>query len=260
VPLHALKPLLGTTLILVAHPDDEVVACGALMQRMKRAVVLFSTDGAPYDEAFWKQYGSRQAYADIRRREAELALGSIRATAVFLSDHVDGGIVDQQLFRNLTPAVASVERIITQLKPDCVLTLAYEGGHPDHDAACFISSVAGRRTGIPVWETPLYHRNAAGATVTQVFPQITGTESEALIEGVALEKKIQMFHYYRSQGSLLDSFQPQRETFRPLADYDFMQPPLPGKLNYEAWQWKMTGREVSAAFSAFCRAEKGVGR
>ena len=257
--MDALKPLLGTTLILMAHPDDEVIACGALMQRMKRAVVVFSTDGAPYDEGFWKQYGSRQAYAAIRRREAEFALSSIHATAMFLGDYVDGGIADQQLFRNLSPAVAAVERIIAQVEPDCILTLAYEGGHPDHDAACFISSVVGRR-GIPVWETPLYHRNAAGATVTQAFPQMTGAEREAWIEGALLEKKIQMFQHYRSQGPLVDSFEPQRETFRPLADYDFTQPPLPGKLNYEAWQWKMTGRDVSAEFSAFWGGEKGAAR
>jgi LmbE family N-acetylglucosaminyl deacetylase len=257
--MHALHPLLGTTLVLVAHPDDELIACGALMQKMKKAVVIFATDGAPYDEGFWKQYGSRQAYAGVRRKEAELALSSIRATALFLGDHVAGGIADQQLFRNLRPAIAALERIITQVKPECILTLAYEGGHPDHDAVCFISSVVGRRTGIPVWEAPLYHRNGAGATVTQAFPQTTGTESEARIEGVALEKKVQMFGHYRSQGPLFDSFGPERETFRPLADYDFTQPPLPGKLNYEAWQWKMTGQEVSAAFSAFLDAEKGAG-
>lgn len=257
--MDALQPLLGTTLILVAHPDDEVIACGALMQNMKKAVVVFATDGAPYDEGFWKQYGSRKAYAGVRRREAELALSSVRATALFLGDHVDGGIADQQLFRKLRPAVAAVERIITQVETECILTLAYEGGHPDHDAACFISSVVGRRAGIPVWEAPLYHRNGAGATVTQTFPETTGTESDANIKGAALEKKVQMLRHYRSQGPLLHSFRPQHETFRPLADYDFTQPPLPGKLNYEVWQWKMTGQDVSAAFSAFLDAEKVTG-
>src|SRR5262249_37360443 len=67
VPTDPLQPLLGATLILVAHPDDEVIACGALMQRMEKAVVLFATDGAPRDERFWKQHGSRYAYAGLRR-------------------------------------------------------------------------------------------------------------------------------------------------------------------------------------------------
>jgi hypothetical protein len=38
-----------------------------------------------------------------------------------------------------------------------------------------------------------------------------------------------------------------------LASYDFTRPPLPWKLNYEHWQWSMTGAEVSAAFAEYLR-------
>jgi LmbE family N-acetylglucosaminyl deacetylase len=146
-----------------------------------------------------------------------------------------------------------------QLKPTSIVTLAYEGGHPDHDAACFIASIVGRRTGVPVWESPLYHRNADGVSVTQIFARTTGAEKDFYVERRLLEKKLQMLEHYRSQGLLIDSFQPRRETFRPLAHYDFTGPPLPWKLNYEMWQWKMTGQEVSAAFSDYLHDEKGGG-
>jgi N-acetylglucosamine malate deacetylase 2 len=55
---------------------------------------------------------------------------------------------------------------------------------------------------------------------------------------------------YASQGDLayLDSV---TETFRPLPAYDYTRPPHDGVLNYEAWQWSMTGRQVSAAFEAY---------
>ena len=256
MPTDPLQPLLGATLILVAHPDDEVIACGALMQRMEKAVVVFATDGAPRDELFWKQHGSRHAYAGLRRQEAALALTTAGATAMFLPDHVEGGIVDQELFRNLPAAIAAVEKIVNQLKATSIVTLAYEGGHPDHDAVCFIASIVGRRTRTPVWESPLYHRNADGASVTQTFARTTGAEKDFYVEGRLLEKKLQMLEHYRSQGLLIDSFQPRRETFRPLAHYDFTQPPLPWKLNYEIWQWKMTGQEVSAEFSDYLHREK----
>lgn len=257
-----LQPLLETTLVLVAHPDDEVIVCGGLMQRMKRAVVVFATDGAPRDPTFWKQYGSREAYADVRRGEAGRALETVDAEAVFLGDsmEMDGGLADQELFRNLQAATAAVEKIVKRLEPDCMLTLAYEGGHPDHDAACFIASIVGPRARIPVWESPLYHRNAEGVSITQAFPQRSGNEIDARIEGPALEKKMRMFDHYRSQGLLINSFEPRRETFRPLAGYDFTRPPMTCQLNYEAWQWKMTGKEVSAVFSAFLEAERGVER
>ncbi len=255
--MDRVRPLLGTTLVLVAHPDDEVIACGALMQHMQRAVVVFSTDGAPRNQGFWRKYGSRQAYAEVRRREARHVLRMAGAAPVFLSDLVPGGIADQELFRALPAAVDALQQIIAQVQPECILTLAYEGGHPDHDGACFMASVTGRRTNVPVWESPLYHRDAAGASVVQTFPRVTGAEVELRSECALLERKIAMFHAYQSQGLALESFRTDYETYRPLADYDFTRPPLPWKLNYEWWQWPMTGEEVSAAFAEFLRRGKG---
>jgi hypothetical protein len=34
-------------LIFVAHPDDETLACGGLLQRFPGALVVFATDGTP---------------------------------------------------------------------------------------------------------------------------------------------------------------------------------------------------------------------
>jgi hypothetical protein len=41
------------------------------------------------------------------------------------------------------------------------------------------------------------------------------------------------------------------EVFRPVEDYDFSQAPLPWKLNYEYWQWNMTGQSVTAEFASY---------
>ena len=45
----------------------------ALLQKMREAVVVIATDGAPRDEFFWGRYGSREAYAAVRREEARRA-------------------------------------------------------------------------------------------------------------------------------------------------------------------------------------------
>ncbi len=243
-----LEPLLGRTLIVVAHPDDEVIACGGLMQQMREATVLFTTDGAPRDEYFWKDYGSREAYAAVRRQEAVTALSSVGAEAMFLSDLVAEGIADQELFRCLPIAFTRMQRVLARNNTDCLLTLAYEGGHPDHDAACFLTYLCGQKTGLPVWEAPLYHRDRDGKPAVQTFHRTTGGEQQIAVEGEVLEKKIAMFHSYRSQKLTLDGFHPEIEQFRPMADYDFTQPPFPWKLNYELWQWPMTGQQVAAAF------------
>jgi len=250
------QQLLGTTVVLVAHPDDEVIGFGALMQKMKRAIVVFATDGAPHDEYFWKAYGSRERYSQIRQEEAREALGIIGAEAVFLADKVEGGIADQELFKRLGEAVKAFDQVVEQVQADCLMSLAYEGGHPDHDAACFIASLMGRRRGLPVWESPLYHRTAEGSGAVQTFPKLTGKEIALQVESEALAKKLKMFHAYKSQKLVLEHFRPEVEQFRPVADYDFTQRPLPWKLNYEWWQWKMTGEEVSAAFASYLEAEK----
>ncbi|HLJ29876.1 MAG TPA: PIG-L family deacetylase [Candidatus Angelobacter sp.] len=249
--MEHLQPLLGTTVMLVAHPDDEVIAFAGLMQRMKKAVVVFATDGAPRDSYFWKEHGSRDNYAEVRRQEARKSLEIVGTQPVFLFDQVEGGIIDQELFRRLPEAIKALEQVLDRIAADSLLTLAYEGGHPDHDACSFICRwVAGQRK-LPTWESPLYHCNPDGSGVVQVFPQPTGQEVHYSVEGEALEKKLEMFHTYKSQKLVLDGFRPEIEQFRPMADYDFTQRPLPWKLNYELWQWPMTGEDVSQAFASY---------
>src|SRR5262249_34164026 len=148
----------------------------------------FATDGAPREEGFWKQYGSRQAYAAVRRQEAQQVMGSIGACTIFLADCVEGGITDQELFQNLPAAITQAKAVVAQVQPDCILTPPYEGGHPDHDAACFIGSVLGRHRNLPVWESPLYHRKANGSIVVQSFAEQTGGERE-LRTGAATGEK-----------------------------------------------------------------------
>lgn len=247
--MDPLQPLLNKTLIVVAHPDDEVIAFGALMQRMRDAVVVFATDGAPRDDYFWKDYGSREAYALVRREEAFAALSIVGARPVFLDDFVPGNLVDQELFRNLPAALAGLKNVLEDERPDALLTLAYEGGHPDHDSACFIASLCAQSQGLPVWEAPLYYRDDKGAGMAQRFIRPTGREIVSQIEGAALAKKIEMFHTYVSQKLVLDGFRPELEQFRPMAAYDFTRRPAPWKLNYEIWQWKMSGEEVAGAFA-----------
>jgi N-acetylglucosamine malate deacetylase 2 len=247
----SLESMLGTTVMLVAHPDDEVIAFGALMQRMKKAIVVFATDGAPHDHHFWKDYGSREDYAEVRKKEAQQALAIAGAEPVFLADRVPGGIVDQELFRRMPQAIKTFEEIVAANNPDCLVTLAYEGGHPDHDACCFVGYCVGRLRRLPVWECPLYHRNAKGSQVIQTFPQRTGAEIDCPVAGEEFQKKLKMFHTYESQKLTLDLFRPEIEQFRPLADHDFTRPPLPWKLNYEVWQWPMTGEQVAKAFASY---------
>jgi len=65
--------------------------------------------------------------------------------------------------------------MIVRLAPNLVLTQAYEGGHPDHDAVAFAvhHAVRGLTKPPPVWEMTAYHR-ANGTTVRGSFLPFDG--------------------------------------------------------------------------------------
>ena len=257
---HSLIDLFGRTLILVAHPDDECIAAGTLLQRIHEPHVIYATDGAPRDQYFWGRYGSRENYHQLRRKECQRALAHVGvADFEFISD--DPGcaelFVDQCLFKALPQAAEQISQRIERLQPEAIFTLAYEGGHPDHDSCSLLASVLGREYDIPVWEAPLYHRAPEGEDdprpLRQEFLHLSETEIHLSPSQVQREHKAAMCREYVSQGDFLQYFRLEKEIFRPQVTYDYTRPPHAGPLNYEVWQWSMTGAEVCAEFKNFMR-------
>jgi LmbE family N-acetylglucosaminyl deacetylase len=257
--MDGLAPLLQRTLIIVAHPDDEAVTCAALMQRMREAHVLFCTDGAPLDAYFWNAHGSREAYSRLRQEEARRALSRIGVTNVeFLKIRTGEHVTDQQLFERLPEAIEGALQVVSRVQPDALLTLAYEGGHPDHDSCNFITSIIGRERSLPAWEMPVDHLFHKGERKLQSLMR-PGAPS-LLLHPTAEEiaRKREALEAYASQGRFLVRFAAVDESFRPLAEYDYARPPHEGVLNYEGWQWTMTGKQVSAAFESYLNASVRV--
>lgn len=250
----ALEPLLGRTLVLVAHPDDECIACGGLLQRMASPRVIYATDGSPEDPYFWGKYGDRAVYSKLRQEEARKALAKVGVRDVGLLAEQYPALVDQQLFRNLPIAYGAVAEQVSKFRPTVILTLAYEGGHPDHDSCNFLAAQIHAATGIPVWEAPLYRRTRSELSL-QEFVQANGTEIYFEPSPEELVRKRAMCLEYSSQGDFLSVFKLEREVFRPIAAYDYSRPPHRGELNYERWRWSMSGKDVAAAFAAFRRPE-----
>jgi N-acetylglucosamine malate deacetylase 2 len=250
-----LEPLLRRTLVLVAHPDDECITCGGLLQHMRDPVVVYATDGAPHDPYFWKKYGSREAYSRMRQDECRQALTQVGVTEiVFLADQ-EPRLIDQELFQNLAIAYELLAHEARRLQPQAILTMAYEGGHPDHDSCSLLARELGKELGIPVWEAPLYRRKRSQLSV-QEFLEPNGTELVHSPTPEEIERKRAMCASYPSQGDFLQVFGLEREIFRPQKQYDYSRPPHDGKLNYELWQWSMTGTQVSAKFADFQRARR----
>ena len=238
-------------LVLVAHQDDEAIGCGILLQRAEQPVVVFATDGAPADPYFWGKYGSPERLAGVRQAEAAQAMAEIGVDHFEILD-----INDQRLFEHLSNALDRV--IAIAVEHDCCsfVTHAYEGGHPDHDACSYLAFRAGAHLKLPVWEMPLYHR-AHGAPERQRF--ISGDADVVLTPSQAeYDRKRRMAAAYVSQGEVIRAFPERKEIFRRQPRYEYSQPPHAGTLNYEAWQWPMTGHDVSRAFSEFAVSRSSV--
>ena len=154
--------LTGRVLVLVAHADDESVGYGALLQRMREAVVVIATDGAPRDEYFWGRFGSRENYRAVRRDEARRAMQLAGVRELVLLAEEDSRLEDQRLFLNLAAAYERLEKLVERVRPEAIATLAYEGGHPDHDSCSVLGARLGEQFGLPVWEAPLYHWGMRG--------------------------------------------------------------------------------------------------
>lgn len=250
----SLEQLLSRTLVIVAHPDDESVSCGALLQRMGSSAVVFCTDATPESPYFWKPFSSREAYQNLRRTEAITALkfAGVSNVEFLAGSKLDSPFHDQYLYRVLPNAMRALDRIFLEFRPHAILAPAYEGGHPDHDCCSFLANAIGKKYGISVWEMPLYHRCQTGDLLCQFFLDRRGTEIELVPEGDELPTKKQMIDTYQSQGTVWNFVRPGMvESFRPQPDYDYRQPPHLGLLNYEAWQWPMTGKDLCGAFEAF---------
>lgn len=235
-------------LIVVAHPDDEVVGAGALISRLPDVWILHATDGAPRDPRFLARgfAGTREEYARARRRELEDAL----SLAGIGPDRLLGlQIADQEAVFEIPRLTDGIARAVREIGPDTVLTLAYEGGHPDHDAVALAVQLA--VGGIAILEMPLYHARPWTETmaVAKFLPgppggRLTLTDRER-------DLKRRMIETFATQVETLRAFLPPRdEPFRPAPPYDFTRPPHPGRLQYEIWGFPIDGkgwREAAAA-------------
>src|SRR5581483_5443765 len=189
--------------------------------------------------------------------EATNALGAVGVHNIhWLADGQGHLFRDQHLFRNLPAAAQALRKLIAEWRPAVLLTLAYEGGHPDHDSCNSLGRQIADEFQLPRWEAPLYFRRENNMLL-QEFRSTNGTEIDLTPTAEELRRKRAMCEAYVSQRGVVQIFENNvRETFRPMADYDYSRPPHDGILNYEAWQWPMTGRQVAEKFQEYLHAAR----
>lgn len=244
-------------LILVAHPDDEVVACAASISRARAqgatVSALYLTNGCIPKDAMWswqrKDYEQR-----VARRRAE---GDAVATLLGIQPVGWSSRPARHLWRELPAVFQEVNAAITQYRPDQIWVPAYEGGNPDHDALNAVGFKFKAR--LSVLEFAEYNffggqaRSQSFFSVDETVRSIPLTPDERAAKRAALDM-------YASEKGNLSYVRTEQESYRPLALYDYTQPPHQGKLWYARFQWvpfhhpRIDGThssEVSKAITSF---------
>lgn len=247
-------------LVVVAHPDDETLALGGQLPRLEGIRILHVTDGAPINmsDAHGLGFTQRDDYAVARRRELEAAVGMAGVPSGAL---LSLGVPDQGAAWRMPFLVLRLARIVADHVISTIVTHAYEGGHPDHDAAAFIVHAARhlvlrQRSGMPeIVEFPLYHVRK-GQMVLQQFadtPEPTLVETVIALDPVARGRKRRMLQAFETQNATLASFKASVERFRPAPDYDFGALPNGSELLYEGREWGLNGKNWLRLVEETCR-------
>jgi LmbE family N-acetylglucosaminyl deacetylase len=221
-------------LLLIPHPDDELVGAAIAIERLRRdggeAHALYLTSGVPANSGAW--FGGRARYAgsvERRRAEAERVARSLGLSIAGSQD-----VASRELKANLATSLEWVRRHTAEIEPDRIWVPAYEGGHQDHDVTHFIGSMMG--DACAVWEFSEYNY-VGGRVRSQEFIRPNGTEIVLDLDSEERSRKREWLSLYASEQRNLGYVGLDREVFRPIARYDYGRPPHPGPCFYERFHW-----------------------
>jgi N-acetylglucosamine malate deacetylase 2 len=229
-------------LVLAAHTDDETIGASAAMGRSVEPWVVYLTDSAPKKSRLRSRRLRREEYAALREAEAQHAL---RLVGVSPDRILHLGATDQEAVFTLDALVTPFLLAVSRIQPEWIITHAYEGGHPDHDSAAFVAAMAinlllqqqaDRPTLLEM--TSYYADNDRRVSGRFLAEQDQGWP--LWLTSQELSRKREMVACYSSQANMLREFPLEPERLRRAPEYDFSQPPHPGKVWYEQMGWTMT--------------------
>lgn len=193
--------------------------------------------------AVWLTRGG--LYGDLREAESRRAMEllGVEPSSQYFLRLPDGHALD-----NLEGIVVRLSRLLRRLKPASVFVPAFEGGHPDHDAAQLAAAVAIRSISHilrpTLFEFPLYSRT--GGRLLRVGEFIPGTteirQTPVKLRDRLLKRRLAVT--FRSQRAIIWPLTGLRggpmmvhvkgEPYRRVpADRDYTVRPHPGRLAYE---------------------------
>jgi LmbE family N-acetylglucosaminyl deacetylase len=222
-------------LVIAPHPDDETIANGVLIQRVRAAggavkiVLLTAGENNPWPQR-WLERRLRIGAADRQRwgqrRHVELGHAlqqlNVPSDALQTLEWPDMGVTDV-LLRSGSRAVAVLAAAIDAFRPDIVAMPSINDRHPDHGSAHVLTRLAlAQLPDAPLLLTYLVH----GCSGHERLVDMAGTPAQ-------LANKLQALTAHRSQmalsGRRMRRLAGRAERYAPLA-------PLPTPCDVLPWQ------------------------
>lgn len=243
-------------LFVYAHQDDEIATATRILHLIRQGWAVscvYLTNGE-----------GRAAKSGVRDEESRRVLGELGVDLPRV--HFLGSrerVPDGSLFEHLERALELLEAAMPDA-PDEVWTLAYEGGHQDHDASHLVAIAYALRRDIPCFEMPLYHGyGLPGPFFNTLAPLRSGgawaERRIALSEGFRIAL---LCRYYTSQRKTWLGLLPEallrlalgrKEWARPAELARVQDKPHRGKLFYER-RFGVTWEEFAAKARPFVSA------
>ena len=221
-------------LFIAPHPDDEVVGSCILIRNLisekKNVSIFFTSSGVISKNEMW--FWSRNEYQkkkNIRQQEMRNSLNYLGINNFFFQD-----IPTRTLKDNILITYQKMLKLINFHKIDTIFCPAYEGGHQDHDVSNFICSRLKDKCN--VFEFSEYNFNNKKVNLNSFVSSIKDEKTIILNE---MEKKFKKncLEFYVSEKPNLGYVSFEKETFRPIVDYDYSRPAHEGTLFYRRFKF-----------------------
>jgi LmbE family N-acetylglucosaminyl deacetylase len=241
----------GDAAIIVAHPDDETIGCGATLARLDGASLVVVTDGAPRAGADAARAGFAST-ADYRIARAAELRSALAVAGVAPHRLIQLGLSDQGVCSALAPLAHRLASFFESRGVAVAFTHAFEGGHPDHDGIAFCARAAvallGPRAPALI-EMPYYHLGHDGASM--VAQRFCDGDDGIIVDlpDDLRRTKAAMTRAHASQEAVLRAFGCESERYRLAKTYDFRSLPNAGRIFYATFDsgfapqdWPATAR------------------
>jgi len=196
-------------LFVFAHQDDEIAFVSRIRferERGNHVICVCLTDGAAQVPAATRDAESRRVLARLGVHDFRVATENERIKDGTLPDHLDD-------------ALAFLERTVSDVSE--VVTLAWEGGHQDHDAANLVATMFAKKRGVPCLEMPLYN----GLNIDDPFFRVNYPVGDGWLERRLPRREylrnVLLTRFYTSQRKTWMGLLPFYVVGRP---YEFIRP------------------------------------